>query len=156
MKIKLGTGLIVISLAVLFTGCTEDDNGNNPFGGGGSSSHNDVLSVSKSGEDFLVTWTKKSSSYSEVIYTDDLDKKRGNGYPLTANYTGSYTMPCKFVSKDANGASYSCKPSNVSYSKSVYLKNNVQYKWLVGYGFSHEHGNVEAIVEYVGGVLTVE
>jgi hypothetical protein len=106
---------------------------------------------------FAVFWTKRAGSYGEVIYTDDLSKPRGNGYPLTANYTGVYIMPCTMRYRDAQGASFSCRPSNVSYSKTVRLETGKEYKWLVNYGFDHTHGEVEATMQYNGdGTITVE
>ncbi len=160
MKTILKTTMVLTIAATLFTGCSVEDmiedTSEEIYTGSGSSSHNDTLSVVKTGEGFLVMWTKRASSYGEVIYTDSLSKERGNGYPLTANATGTYTMPCTMGGADSQGANFSCNPSNVSNSKSVYLKSGVEYKWLVGYGFDHEHGEVEATMEFSNGVLTIE
>jgi hypothetical protein len=150
---------------LLFTGCELSDTGTEDLGttsfdsSGGSSSMNDSLSVvpANGNTGFLVVWTKRAGGYGEVIYTDDLSKPRGNGYPLTANYTGTYSMPCTMSSHDASSASFTCKPSNVSYSKGVTLRTGVPYKWLVNYGFDHTKGEVEAVMEYQGdGTITVE
>ena len=156
----LKTTIILALGATLFTGCSVDDfKESDPFNPSSVGSKNDSLAVFKtlSPNGFSVLWVKKAGSYGEVIYTDDLSKKRGNGYPLTSNSTGAHNLKCTLMNSDADGATFSCKPSNVSYSKTVRLKTGVQYKWLVGYGFSHEHGEVEATMEYHGnGTITVE
>lgn len=156
MKTLKTSTLAIAAAATLFTGCSVDDSTYSPDLGGGSSSQTDTLSVVKTGEGFLVMWSKKAGSYGEVIYTDSLDKKRGVGYPLTANATGVYSMPCYEVTSATSGATYSCKPSNVSYRKTVSLKEGVSYKWLVSYGFGHEHGEVEATMQYSNGTLIIE
>jgi len=160
LKTLTKTTLAIAAASLLFTGCSVDGSSTGYDGAtgasGGSSSSSDTMSVTKTGEGFLVAWTKRSGTYGEVIYTDDLDKKRGVSYPLTANADGVYFMPCTMVSSDASGAQYSCKPSNVSYAKSVYLKAGVSYNWLVSTGFDHVHGEVEATTLYSGGDLIVE
>jgi len=152
---------VVTTLAItLFTGCSVGDiGGSESFNSTSVGNQNDSISIAKTitPKGFVLFWTKKAGSYGEVIYTDDLNKKRGNGYPLTSNSTGVMTMPCTMVSYTTSGANFSCKPSNVSYSKSIYLKTGVQYKWLVNYGFSHEQGEVQKTMEYLGdGSITVE
>ena len=159
MKNILERATMLASIALL-TGCGVGDlKESEPFNPSAVGNKNDKLSVTKinGGKGFLVFWTKKAGSYGEVIYTDSTSKSRGNGYPLTANYTGTYTMPCTMTSSNSSSASFSCKPSNVSFSRGVTLKTGVQYKWLVNYGFDHEKGEVEAIMEYHGdGTITVE
>jgi len=125
------------------------------------SSYSDSLAVAKTIDPngFTVFWIKKDSSYSEVIYTDDLEKVRGNGYPLTANYEGSYTLKCEKNSYDDTQIVFACTASNTSedYTKWVTLQKGVRYYWLVNYGFDHVKGEVDATMEYVGnGEITVE
>ena len=78
----------------LFTGCTGEDmvSSIKSGTGGGAGVGSDNITVSKTGEGFMVTWTKKSSGYSEVIYTDGTKGARGNGYPITDNATGTYFL----------------------------------------------------------------
>ncbi len=148
--------------ATLFTGCSLEDAVNEEnfssesSQSSGGDSYDDSLTVPKTNEGFLVMWTKRSGTYGEIIYTDDLSEKRGNGYPLTANADGTFAMPCYLEDSNDDGAWYSCEPSNVTYEKRVYLKNGVSYSWLVSYGTEHEHGEVEAITQYSDGFLTVE
>jgi len=143
----------------LFTGCVDGIEESTSYSSSSVGTKNDTLSIVKTitPKGFIVFWTKNAGSYGEVIYTDNLSKERGNGYPLTSNSTGVMTMPCTMVSSDSSGAKFSCEPSNVSYTKSIYLQTGVQYKWLVNYGFDHEKGEVEAVMTYQGdGSITVE
>ncbi len=169
MKIRLEkkcvvTAVLAVAAAVAVTGCGvgEDTSSTSSFDlgdiGGTTNVGADSLSIAKviSPKGFLVMWSKRSGGYGEVIYTDDLNKKRGNGYPLTANAKGVYSLKCEEVSSNSSGADYSCKASNVSYSRRVHLENGVEYKWLVNYGFEHTHGEVEATMTYRNGTLIVE
>ncbi|MDD2451109.1 MAG: hypothetical protein PHU67_04265 [Sulfurovum sp.] len=159
MKILTQTTLVLAAASTLFTGCSLEEalvDESMEYDSGSGSTGSDKMTLSKTGEGFLVTWTKKSGTYGEVIYTDDLNKERGNGYPLTANADGTYMMPCTLVESDSEGARFSCAPSNVSNSKSVYLKTGVSYSWLVSTGFDHTHGEVGGSTLYSGGELIVE
>ena len=95
---------------------------------------------------FLVSWTKNSRGYGEVIYTDDLSKPRGDGHPMTSNSTGIVLMSCKQNYIDYSGVHFRCKLTNVTYGYNITLKPNVEYKWLVSYGTDHQHGEVANIV----------
>ena len=154
--------LVAIAAAAAVSGCALEDNSSEEFApeitGGSTNVGADSLSVAKliSPKGFLVLWNKRAGSYGEVIYTDDLNKPRGVGYPLTSNSTGMHKMVCEEVAADSQGAKYSCKPDNVTYSKTVYLKNGVRYMWLVNYGFDHTKGEVEATTTYRDGTLYVE
>jgi hypothetical protein len=104
----------------------------------------------------VLTWEKPSDGYAEVIYTDDLSLVRGRGYPLTANYAGSYRMPCEITTQDNYEMSLTCSPSNVTYTKHVRLTKGVSYMWLVSEGLDHVHGEVEATMLYDGSSLIIE
>jgi hypothetical protein len=91
-----------------------------------------------------------------VIYTDDLSKTRGNGYPLTSNNSGDYTLTCNQTSADNTQISFSCKPSNVTYNNKVSFDAGVEYKWLVSEGINHEHQEVEFTMTYQDGELIIE
>ncbi|MEA3419145.1 MAG: hypothetical protein U9Q90_07060, partial [Campylobacterota bacterium] len=145
----------------LFTGCSVIDDTVNglveeAIAGGSDSSHNDKLTVSKTSEGFLVTWTKTASDYGEVIFTDGTTGTRGNGYPLTSNTTGMFSLNCESVEETETGVRYDCAASNTSDNQSVSFVSDTAYQWLVSYGTEHEHGEVEAVTEYSNGLLTVE
>jgi len=157
--------IAIVVAATLFTGCGTEDlikeasgidtSGNS--GSGAGSSGNDALTVSKTGEGFLVTWTKNSSGYSEVIYTDGTRGARGNGYPLTSNSTGTFFLNCTEGSRSVESVAYTCQASNITgMTTSVNLAVDTPYEWLVSYGTEHEHGETEAIMEYTSGTLTIE
>jgi len=171
MKRDIWKTAVVLGLsAMLFSGCdalndTDLNEGSASYsyaggsGGSGESSRNDSLAVVKTidPDGFSVLWIKRASGYGEVIYTDDLSRKRGRGYPLTSNTTGSFSLKCEKGQYDDYGILFSCKPSNVTYTKRVYLEKGVEYKWLVSYGFDHEKGEVEATMTYIGnGEITIE
>jgi hypothetical protein len=156
MKKAIWTTGVLAAGVLLLSGCTDlvdaIDEGYGGSGGAGSSS----ISVSKTIGGFVVTWEKPSDGYSEVIYTDDLSLERGRGYPLTANFAGSYRMPCEISTQDEYEMRLRCFPSNVSYTKSVRLTKGVNYMWLVSEGLDHVHGEVEATMLYDGNSLIIE
>jgi len=148
MKKTILTTTTILAMA-LFTGC----------GGGGIGDIDDVINQDvevgadslrvdpiDSNTGFLVTWTKNSGGYGEVIYTDDLSKPRGDGHPMTSNSSGIVLMSCKQNSIDYSGVHFRCKLTNVTYGYNITLKPNVEYKWLVSYGTDHQHGSVANIV----------
>jgi len=155
----LKTTIALVLGATLFTGCSVDDlKESDPINPSSVGSKNDKLTVTPTngGKGFLVFWKKNAGSYGEVIYTSSLSKKRGNGYPLTSNTTGLKNMSCTMRNSNSEEATFACKPSS-GFPSTVYLKTGVQYKWLVNYGFDHEKGEVEALMEYHGnGTITVE
>jgi hypothetical protein len=120
------------------------------------STQSSKLSASQTSNGFIINWSKNNSGYSEVIYTDVLSKTRGNGYPLTTNSKGSYTLSCEVYDQDNTYISYSCKPSNVTYSKKVNFEKGKEYKWLVSDGTDHQHGEVEFTMIYQDGKLSIE
>ena len=144
-------------LAVALTGCGKGGISDDyDFGGNSGSYANDTLKViSQNGNDFTVKWTKASSDYGEVIYTDDLSKTRGDGYPFTANGTGDYYMPCEYRYEDSSAAYFKCHPDTVTYSVYVKLKKGKEYKWLVSTGFAHNHQPVAFKTKFENGTLTI-
>lgn len=177
MKNSIITTMALAAAVLLFSGCTGGtdikesnygpirtaDGGDHISSGSGAgtdmtdySAASSALRVEKSTTGFIVTWKKENSGYSEVIYTDDLDRVRGRGYPLTSNSKGTFTMPCELSSEDDYEVRYRCYPSNVTYTKRVKLQKGVQYYWLVSDGFDHRHGEVEASMQYVDGQLVIE
>ena len=162
-KVLLKTTLAA-AMAILVTGCGggSDNIGSiGSYGGGDNGSTGvDSLKITKSSNsrDFVVKWNKNSGGYSEVIYTDDLNKKRGNGYTATSNSTGTITMVCQELYATAQEISYRCKANNVYYSKSVTLKAGVEYKWLVNYsdGVDFTKGEVQATMTYNDGELYIQ
>ena len=120
------------------------------------SSLSSKLSVSQMTNGFTINWDKENDGYSEVIYTDDLSKDRGDGYPLTANYKGNYTLSCEVSTQESTYISYSCKPSNVTYTKKVQFEEGKEYMWLVSDGLDHQHGEVEFTMIYQDGKLSIE
>jgi len=151
------TATMALAAGLLLNGCTDfsDDSSDTIDFFDGGSAGSSSLKVEKSESGFLVTWERSSGGYGEVIYTDDLDKTRGSGYPLTSNFGGTYTMPCTYASEDSQKVYYDCEPSNVSYHKYVTLVKGQTYYWLVSEGLDHQHGEVEAIMEYNDGSLTI-
>ena len=164
MKNVLLKTTLATAMALLVTGCGGGSDSIGSYGDyvnyDNSGTGTDTLAIAKTinPKGFVVLWDKKSSGYSEVIYTDDLNKKRGNGYTATSNTKGFHKMTCKEVYTDAEEASYKCKPDNVTYTKSVNLKAGVEYKWLVNYsdGSSFTHGDVQAIMTYNDGELSIQ
>ena len=154
---RLTTILASSVLAVALTGCggggISDTYG---YGSGSGSSANDTLkAIDQNGNDFTVKWTKRSSGYGEVIYTRDLSKTRGEGYPFTANGTGDYYMPCEYQYDDSDTAYYRCHPDTVTYAVSVGLKKGKEYKWLVSTGTEHSHQPVAFKTKFENGTLTI-
>lgn len=174
MKNSMITTTVLAAGVLLFNGCTGGtdikegnyepirtaDGGSHVSSGSGEGTDYSVassaLKVKKTTKGFTVTWKKENSGYSEVIYSDDLDRTRGRGYPLTSNSKGTFTMPCELSSEDDYEVRYRCYPSNVTYTKRVRLQKGVQYFWLVSDGFDHVHGEVETSMQYVDGQLIIE
>jgi len=126
----------------------------------------DRLVVSKiNNNEFSLHWVKNEGGYGEVIYTDDLSKDRGNGYPFTSNSTGEDDMVCKngdgsygYTETDTV-IYYKCNRINITYNdypSKVRLEKGVEYKWLVSSGFNHVKGEVEATMIYRDGNLYIE
>jgi len=164
MNTILKTTLAIAAATALFTGCSVEDaineasasEGSTSSANTGSATGSDNITLSKTGEGFLITWTKNYESYAEIIYTDGTTGKRGNGYPFTNNATGTFFLNCVQSSQDSNSVRYRCTRPDITATSSVNLKKGVQYQWMGSYGFDHEHGEVEAIMEYTGGMLTIE
>ena len=148
--------MVVVAMGLLLTGCNVEDVIADTGTDGGSGSSRDDITLTKTANGFTINWTKNYSGYSEVIYTDGTRGDRGNGYPFTNNATGSYTMTCVQKTGYAPDASYQCTRPDITTTSSVNLKEGVEYQWLVSYGTEHEHGEVEALMSYVGGTLTIE
>jgi len=143
-------------LAVALTGCGGGDISDTyGYGSGSGSSANDKLTATPNGNDFTVKWTKASSGYGEVIYTDDLSKTRGDGYPFTANGTGDYYMPCEYLYDNSEKAYYKCYPDTVTYSVRVRFEKGKEYKWLVSTGTEHSHQAVAFKTKFENGTLTI-
>lgn len=143
----------VTALALLMlTGCFETDDSDE---GSSTSSGVDALTLSKIGEGFLITWTKKSSGYGEVVYNDGTQGVRGNGTPITSNTKGTFFSKC---TKTSDGV-YLCKASNLSDNsynyRTIRFTEGTQYKWYTSVGTDHIKGTVEAVTEYNSGILTI-
>jgi hypothetical protein len=169
MKKTILTTSILAAGVLLLNGCTGEtdikESNYAPINSGytGSSStetdytaESSAISIKITTDGFVLLWDKPSDGYSEVIYTDDLSLERGRGYPLTANYAGSYRMPCEISTQDEYEMRLRCFPSNVSYTKSVRLTKGVNYMWLVSEGLDHVHGEVEATMLHDGNSLIIE
>jgi hypothetical protein len=143
-KVTISIGLV----AILFSGCDLVDNEDSVEGSG--SSANDSLTLSKTGEGFLVTYTKQTSDYGEVVYYD------GN-YPrklITSNSKGTISATCIKSSNEV----YRCTRSNLSgdyATTTVTFTEGVQYKWYTTLGFDHVKGSIEAVTESNNGILTI-
>jgi hypothetical protein len=166
MNKKVITASVLLLGSVLFSGCSMSDYGEEDVGSSsydyddGGSTTSSSLSVKKSYNGFDIVWNKNNSGYSEVIYTDDLDRTRGRGYPLTSNSKGKFTMPCEYKYEDSDesynsAVYYTCYPSNVTYKVGIKLVKGVEYKWLVSDGYDHTHGEVEFTMSYTssGGLV---
>ena len=158
---KVTTAMALLA-GLLLNGCGAGSSSNSDYdfldgmGTGNPGVSNSTVSVKPKSDGFVVTWKRKKGGYGEVIYTDDLEKKRGNGYPLTSNSSGTFTLTCNFSSEGYDSVYYRCKPSNVSYTKSLSLRKGVTYYWLASEGLNHEHGEVAAVMEYNDGKLSIQ
>jgi hypothetical protein len=167
MNTILKTTLAMTAATLLFTGCTGEDiasdisnAGSSTQTGGGSNRSNsgsDTFTITKTALGFNIDWVKKYEGYSEVIYREvGSDKPRGDGYPLTHNYTGTYRTTCEKYSEDDTKVWYGCERDDVTYGSSVVLKKGVQYEWMSSYGVAHDLAEAEVHMEYVGDTLTIE
>jgi len=164
MNTILKTTLAIAAVTVLFTGCSVEDaiseastsERSTSSTSSSDSTASDNITFSKTGEGFLITWTKNYESYAEIIYTDGTTGERGNGYPFTNNATGTYFLTCVQSSEDSSKVGYRCTRPDITATSSVILEKGVAYQWMGSYGFDHEHGEIEAIMEYTGGTLTIE
>jgi len=144
-KVTIVAGLII----TLFAGCdltdTEDNSSTGQSNGG-----TDSLTVSKTGEGFLVTFTKRSSGYGQVIYDDGQYARK----LITTNSKGTIFANCKKTSNEV----YSCKRSNLvgDYAyQIVRFTESKQYKWYTTEGLDHVKGSIEAVTESNDGILTI-
>jgi hypothetical protein len=160
MKKTIWTTGVLAAGVLLLSGCTDITDtieSSSTYSSGSSvGTGSSSVSISQTVDGFVLTWEKPSDGYAEVIYTDDLSLVRGRGYPLTANYAGSYRMPCEITAQDNYEMSLTCSPSNVTYTKHVRLTKGVSYMWLVSEGLDHVHGEVEATMLYDGSSLIIE
>lgn len=168
MKTILQTTLAMTVAATLFTGCSVEDNLGELEDAASSSTvledtasssaGNDTISIvtNSQGKGFSISWNKNYSGYAEVIYTDSSTKERGNGYPFTNNATGAYTLSCVMSDEDTSSVSYSCTRPDITLVSNVRLQKNVDYQWLVSYGTDHEHGEVQAVMQYAGDTLIID
>jgi hypothetical protein len=146
--------LVISAVTAVFgvTGCDLSDTDSSDT----TSNFSDRVRLERSADGFTIYWSKNDNDYAEIIYTDDLDKKRGNGYPLTANKAGEYTLVCSESSKSSDSVRYRCKASNVTYTKSITFKIDKSYMWLPSYGVEHTHGEIFATMRYDGESVTIE
>jgi len=173
MKTILKTTMAMAAATLLMTGCDIEDHikdskldndlglstGDSSTVGGDSSSEVDTFTLTKTANGFSINWTKNYSGYSEIIYSDGDDTTlRGDGYPFTSNAKGSYSMVCvESYSSDSDAyVSYRCERPDITYRSTVRMKKGVEYQWLVSYGTAHEHGETQAITQYVGGILSIQ
>ena len=144
--IRLIFGLLIF---VWFVGCGDDSSGSS----GGSST--DKLSLTQVGNDFKISWKKRTSAYSQVTY---------NGRKVIGhNLTGLYSFYCKPSSSDESSVYYSCTgegPSifgdKDSYSAGLSFAKNEQYKFRVIYGYSLTEGEIDAVLQYSGETLSIQ
>ncbi len=165
------TTLAIAVSTALLTGCTGTDVADDVASaarssqsGGGSSSETgtsnsgqDSFTITKTALGFNIDWVKRYEGYSEVIYREvGLDKLRGNGYPLTHNYTGTYRATCEMYNETDTEVFYGCERDDVTYGSTVKLKKGVQYEWIASQGIEHDLAEAEIYMEYVGDTLTIE
>ena len=138
-------------LMTLFTGCIPIIGSENTTESSNSSSgETDKLTLSKTEEGFLVSWTKKGSGYGEVVYNDGQYARK----LITTNSTGTFFANCVKQSSET----YSCTRSNLS---GEYANRRVsfivakQYQWYTTSGVDHIKGSVEAVTESNDGILTI-
>jgi len=156
MNTVLKSALALTLASALFTGCGVED-AVTDIGGATGGSGSDTFSIAKSGDGFTINWSKEYSGYSEIIYMESgTTDPRGDGYPFTNNATGDYTMTCSLSGEDSRSVSYSCSRPDITLTSNVRLKKGVEYQWLVSYGTEHEHGDVEAIMEYTSAGLVIQ
>lgn len=158
MNTIIKTTMALVVTTALFTGCSLED-GLEDIGNASSSSSSksDTFSITKTTLGFNIDWVKKSEGYSEIIYREvGTNNLRGDGYPFTNNYGGSYTLTCEKSSEESDKVGYRCTRSDITLTSSVNLKKGIEYEWLVSYGVDHEHSNPEVYMEYVGDTLTIE
>ena len=132
MNTILKTTLALAAATALFTGCSIEDAASDISSASDSSQSDDrsstnsgldTFTITKTALGFNIDWVKKYEGYSEVIYREvGLDKLRGNGYPLTHNYTGTYKATCEKHSEDATEVVYGCERDDVTYGSTVRLK----------------------------------
>jgi len=144
-KVTIALNLV----AILFSGCALNDNEDSiehsSIGG-----ETDKLTLTPTNEGFLVTWTKKSSNYGEVVYGDNKYARK----LITSNVKGTFFATCKKVQNEF----YNCKRSNLrgDYAyKNVKFTEGEQYKWYTTSGFNHTKGSIEAVTESNDGTLTI-
>jgi len=143
-KVTISIGLV----AILFSGCDLVDNEDSVESSG--SNGTDSLTLSKTGEGFLVTFTKRSSGYGEVVYNDG---QYGRTI-ITTNSKGTILADCRKTDNEV----YRCKRSNLvgDYAyKTVRFTKGKQYQWYTTAGFDHTKGSVEAVTESNDGILTI-
>jgi hypothetical protein len=164
MNTILKTTLAMAAATLLFTGCTGEDiasdiSSSMQTGGGSNTSNSgsDTFTITKTTLGFTIDWVKKYKGYSEVIYREvGSDELRGNGHPLTHNYTGTYRATCEKYNEDDTRVWYACGRDDVTYGSRVILKKGVQYEWMSSYGVGHDLAEAEIYMEYVGDTLTIE
>jgi hypothetical protein len=111
---------------VMFTGCggsgSGSDAGSDTSGiadsflssGNKGSGNKDTLTIVKTeGDNFKLTWVKKSSGYSEVVYDRHTDGKRNRGeWILTGNAPVTHVLDCVVDRANSNLISYECQNEN--------------------------------------------
>ena len=143
-KVTITIGLV----ATLFSGCNLVDNEDSVESS--RSNGTNSLTLSKTGEGFLVTFTKRRSGYGEVVYNDGEYARK----LITSNSTGTIFASCKKSSNET----YRCKRSNLSgdYAyRNIQFTEGKQYQWYTTSGINHIKGSVEAVTESNDGILTI-
>ena len=160
MKTVIKTTLAMAAAAMMMSGCEAlTDTSSEEFvydSGTSSSGALDTITIRPITDGFVIDWRKRYSGYSEVIYTDGNAGARGNGYPFTNNATGDYTMTCTKSYEDSLKVGYICERPDITIRSGVTLEKGVEYQWLVSYGFDHDHGEPQAIMQYVGDTLIIQ
>jgi hypothetical protein len=164
MNTILKTTLAMAAATLLFTGCTGEDIVSDISNASSTDEQSnttdsglDTFSITKTELGFTIDWVKQYEGNSEVIYREvGSDELRGDGHPLTHNYTGTYRTTCEKYSEDDTRVWYACERDDVTYGSRVILKKGVQYEWMSSYGVAHDLAEAEMHMEYVGDVLTIE
>jgi len=151
IRITQFTLILVVFLG--FIGCGEDSLDDSNYGSDGPST--DKLTLTQVGNDFKISWEKKTYAYSQVTYNE----RKVIGH----NLTGLYSFYCKPSGKDEKSINYSCTGEGPSifgdkdaYSASFHFENNKEYKFRVIYGYSLTEGEIDAILEYSGDTLSIQ
>jgi len=155
----LTKGLIIAFTTLSFSACggsSGDDYVDNYEVDNSSPSGVDTLKMERGTDALYLTWTKNSSDYSELAYSDKSDD-RGT-YIITSNTKGTYTANCQELNYSDEKITFECDVSNL-YGSSRYMTfyTGKEYKFYTNYGTDLTRGEVEKTLTYLGnGNYTIE